>query len=152
MEARNFFVLLCSTNIRVVRFVPSHNKTIFFCSKRFYDRFDVLNGVIYTRREVPTEDKNPYTMGWITGPPGVGKSTTALAFASTLGGQLPGYISNNVFHRVVSSSQQFFSPSCVQFADTETRTLVMSSDRCRTVNVVLNTDHSLLPPPIRCGF
>ncbi|KAI3657466.1 hypothetical protein MP638_002729 [Amoeboaphelidium occidentale] len=54
--------------------LPVSNKLVLYCRPLFHEQFEFL-------RKTVCEDSY---FGWILGPPGTGKSTTALAFASTL--------------------------------------------------------------------
>ncbi|KAJ3089623.1 hypothetical protein HK102_005906 [Quaeritorhiza haematococci] len=61
-------------------------RLVLYCRSQFHQQFKFLEDVLNTRKSNNSgfREANPFTLGWITGPWGAGKSTTALAFASTL--------------------------------------------------------------------
>ncbi|CAM6112238.1 unnamed protein product [Calypogeia fissa] len=57
---------------------------ILFCRPLFWKQFTFLDEVLHTKRRDARPSHNPYSMGWILGAPGTGKSTSTLAFLSTI--------------------------------------------------------------------
>jgi DNA replication protein DnaC len=76
--------------------LPS-DKLILYCRSTFHDQFTFLRERVI----------NNSRFGWILGPPGTGKSTTALAFASTL-------IGDELVVTWIHLSRTY-SPVCVRF-------------------------------------
>ncbi|KAJ3291398.1 hypothetical protein HDU76_007291 [Blyttiomyces sp. JEL0837] len=57
---------------------------LLFPRKAFRDQMAKLKSLLHDKRKNSSKGQNPYTYLWILGPPGTGKSTTTLAFLSTI--------------------------------------------------------------------
>ncbi|CAM6086906.1 unnamed protein product [Calypogeia fissa] len=57
---------------------------LLFCRPLFWKQFTFLDEVLHTKRRDAQPSHNPYSVGWILGAPGTGKSTSTLAFLSTI--------------------------------------------------------------------
>ncbi|CAM6117626.1 unnamed protein product [Calypogeia fissa] len=94
---------------------------------QFCEQMNFLDDVLHGQKQ---ECKNPYPVGWITGPPGTCKSSSTLAYALT--------IDQNIWAVTWISCGRWYAPQFVQFIGNVQRTSCPMENIVKWIHVILN--------------